>query len=130
MLLTIIRIAFNQGTIIELDSMILVFIQCRLIDFEDNIPANKDFCQALKVDLTYHTDLEYIPFSFYSLPPSVYYDQENFVWKFPLWSELPLDQQNNYLYNNALIEKERINDPVFKAGYDSFLEKVRPTGGD
>ena len=130
MLLTIIRIAFNQGTIIELDSKILVLNQCRLKDFEDNIPAIKDFCQDLKLDLTYHTDLKYIPFSFYSLPPSVYYDQENFVWKFPQWTELPLDQQNNYLYNNALMEKEMINDPVFKVGYESFLEKVKPTGGN
>ena len=122
-LVKVLRNMFSQGSIFELKTGLFALVECFKDQFDQLVPKLKEFIQAFKLELAYYTDLQYIPFSLYTLPSS-YYTTKDQDWNFPAWKDKPIKEMYRYQYNNFIAENNRRKDKKFMKDFQVFLEEL------
>ena len=74
--------------------------------------------------MSIYENLNYIPFSFYSLPNSQYYSNETKQWEFPIFEDKSLTAYFDHLAINYRQEMKRLEDVSFKERVDQTLERL------
>lgn len=122
----VLRNTFSQGFILELSKKLFCMVQVSETDFLARRPLLDEFFSSFQLSVEYYTDLMSIPFSFYSLPPSQYFDWESHTWHLPNWKPRPVDEQAKYLYEQGRLEKKRYQeDRSFRKKFDTFNDHLR-----
>ncbi len=115
--------SFSNGFIIHYRTGLLISTYAFREDFEKVEKEFKEFILSFKLECQIYENLNYIPFSFYHLPNSHYYSNENNQWEFPVFEDKPVTEYFDHLAINYKLEMKRLEDVSFKSKVNQTLER-------
>ena len=118
---TLLKNTFANGYVIQSKSGFLISTFLFKKDFENIRSSFIEFFQLFKLEVVIYEDLNLIPFSFYQIPYSLYFDPENTSWQFPVYQEQPIPERMKYQLANFTAEQARLEDPLFASRVSNYL---------
>ena len=116
---------FSNGFIIHYRSGLFISTHAFQEDFEPVRQNLLEFFWSFKLECHIYENLNYVPFSFYRLPPSNYYSAETQSWNFPLFEDKPVEYYFDHLARNYRLEASRLEDLSFKTKIDVTLNQLQ-----
>jgi hypothetical protein len=117
----LIKNTFSNGYIIQFNSGFFISTFLFKKDFDQQKTLFIDFFHSFKLEILIYESLNFIPFSFYQISNSTYFNIENGNWSFPLFSDQDISEQMRYQLKNLEKEKKRLEDQAFNLRVNKFL---------
>ena len=121
-LINLIKNTFSNGYIIQSRSSLLISTFLFKKDFEKQKESFIELIYLFSLEIQIYENLNIIPFSFYQLPSSRYFDVDVNKWNFPIFKEMGSEDLLSYQIKNLELERSRQNDKIFEQRIRNFLE--------
>ena len=113
---------FSNGFIIHYRTGLLISTNAFREEFERVKKEFQEFFWSFKIECRIFENLNFIPFSFYYLPNSIYYSNETNQWNFPKFENKPVKEYFNHLAINYNQEIKNLQDVTFKNRDENALQ--------
>ncbi len=120
----LIKNTFSNGYVIQSNKSLLVSTFLFKQDFESEKESLQELVYSFKLEISIHENLNLVPFSFYQLPASTYYNTEEENWMFPQFKEQNIKELLTYQIKNLELEKNRLKSQEFKRRLQNFRENL------
>ncbi len=124
LLVKLLRNTFSNGYIIQGDSYLLISTFLFRQDFEQAQQSLFEFVYSFKLEIKLFENLHLIPFSFYQIPPSIYFNSADNQWYFPNYQEDSLENVQKYQIKNLELERSRLQNAQFKQRRDEYVDTL------
>ena len=118
----LIKNTFSNGYIIQSKRQLLISTFLFKEDFESRKEAFLEFVYSFKIEIEIFENLNLVPFSFFHLPSSNYFDTEENEWNFPSFEEQSIEELLNYQIRNLELERSMLQNENFKGRILSYLD--------
>ena len=122
LLVKLLRNSFSNGYIIEYKSGLLLSTFVYKEDLEREKQNLFEFFHSMKLEIMIYNNLNIVPFSFYQIPNSNYFENEKNTWSLPNYIDQEIDQLMKYQLINYEKERKRIENEQFKKRVNDYIE--------
>jgi hypothetical protein len=122
LLMNLIRNTFSNGYIIQSRTQLLISTFLFKKDFENQKESFVEFIYSFKLEIQIFENLNLVPFSFYQLPSSCYFETESSKWNFPFYQEQSINDLMTHQIQNLELERSRLQNNTFRKRIQDYLE--------